>query len=239
MDPNDPSMRAYMDEEEKQRQRALAGMSIMGSAPNAPARPSAGAYDAAGIAGQRAMATPDPRAAVPPAGPGGIPAPTYGQSARPPAPTNAAPGSAMGMQPRPDPYGRSAPAMGAAQFAPAPQAAGMGAMMGASQAAPGMAAQSAPSMAAQAAPAAAGAATAGSAAAPGVAVLMQFLDKKRQEDEIRKKARQDLQSQYAASLGYPQARVGAAAANSAAGKTEGADYLRYLLPFMGGKGAAG
>jgi hypothetical protein len=94
----------------------------------------------------------------------------------------------------------------------------------------------APDAAGAAAPvAASGGAAAGAAASPFLAVLGQYLDQRKQQHEMKQRGRQDLQADYAASLGYPTDRLRAAQINQRAGGLEGEDMLKYLMPFGGGQ----
>jgi len=67
---------------------------------------------------------------------------------------------------------------------------------------------------------------------PVAAVVAQYLDQQRQQNDAREKARQGVQQNYAASLGYPMAGVQAAEAKNAIGDIEGQDYLTQLLPLL-------
>jgi hypothetical protein len=165
----------------------------------------------------------NPRAPVAPPGPGGMappgrpPTPGMGPSpmaapppmSAPPVPTGA-PAGGSGFQ-RTNPY--AMPAGGAGG--------GMGGGMG---------------------PAAAGAAAGGGgalggAAAPIIGVLMDYMQRQKQANAMRQDARQQLAARYAASTGYPTDQIYAAQAmRDARNASGGEDYMKYLLPFMGGRG---
>lgn len=214
-DRRNPRVQSFLDDEEKLREQEQAGGSMLGSAENAPERAGAGVWDAYGAQGRAAMAMPEQRSAMAPAGPGGMAAPT---AQRPPAPTNAAPGAAMGVQPRPDPFGRAAPPMGAPTFAPgfaeraaaaAPAAGGGAAMAGGAAAGGGVA-----------------------AAAPWLALGGQLLSQGQQKREAKQAAREQINQQYASSLGANMQPVAAARAARDANDIEGTNYLEQLLPFF-------
>lgn len=73
-------------------------------------------------------------------------------------------------------------------------------------------------------------------ALPIAAVVAQYLDKQRQQNEARQGARQQLQQNYAASLGYPVAGVQAAKAKNEIDDIEGQNYLAQLLPLLNKRG---
>ncbi|HEX2679521.1 MAG TPA: hypothetical protein VHM19_22875 [Polyangiales bacterium] len=242
------ALERYLDEE--QRQQELERQGRMGRAANAPPMGNstlglpANPYrdpspsDVSESFGPTYGDAGRPRSAVPDQMPSGVTPPAYwneqaGAKAvepRPSSPTNAAPGAAMGLQSRPDPFGRPAPPMGAPAFAPGPpQGSPVGPMGARDPHLPDSVGAAQPT-----------GATAGLAAAsPALAVLGQYLDQKRQQQEMKRQGVRDLQADYAASLGFPTDRLRAAQINHAAGGLQGEDLLRYLLPFNGGKNLMG
>jgi hypothetical protein len=214
MRPNtdDEKIRAYLEEEARASRRS-GGSQLSGGAPQAPARPPAfkdnGRDMRAGSILAGAQGSNPYGAATPPPRPE-LPA------QRPGAPTNAPPGAAMGMASRPDPYGRAAPPAGPAQFAPTPPKPAAG--PGAASAAPAAAAMTG---------------GAGAAAAPWLAVIMDYKQRQDQANATRRGAREDIQQHYAKSLGFPVYGTYAAKANRDASEAEGGGYLDQILGAFG------
>lgn len=246
-DVDESDLARYIREQDEEQRRKMADR------PGAPTREQ---WNGGSDPRQHPIATPEPRAQLPPPGPGGYMPESWKQQRQDPqwlkdhgitSPVGAAPSPALASVSASRPW--MTPTQAHANAAPgiAPTAAvggspmydkfaSQGARMGqaANPAAGAMQVAGAvrgASPASAAAPAAA-AAGAGMGVAAPLAVLGQYISQKQAGNAARKDAQNQIRAQYAGSLGYPTYGIQAAAANRAADDAEGTNYLRDLLPLL-------
>lgn len=206
-DPNDPEYKRYL--REQQQGRPLGG----------PLGQNA--------AGQAAIATPEPRTAMPQQAPPGMQVRQPAPQAAVPPPTFG-PGGMSGGAPIPQsPMLNTGAPAGGAGF----QRANPYAMSRASEAA---------QMGAGAKPAAAGAAAGGGGGLGGAAipisVVMDYIQRQQQGNDMRQQAMDNLAMRRAQGGSMRGAQAYAARTNRDASNVQGGDWMKYLMPFMGGRG---